>query len=52
MKAYIAARMAEASSWNAILGVVMASYMLPPPWAWLALAAGVAGVMLPDGGKP
>jgi hypothetical protein len=51
MKAYIAARMAEASSWNAILGVVMASYMLPPPWAWLALAAGVAGVMLPDGGK-
>ena len=52
MKAYLQARLCEASSWNAVLGVVMASCMLPPPWAWLALAAGVAGVMLPDGGKP
>jgi len=44
---YIKARLAEGSTWAAITVAISGGAMLPAPYSWLAIAAGVIGALVP-----
>lgn len=48
--AYLKARLGERSSWAGIGTAIVGGSALPAPFNWLAIAAGVIGVLTPGGG--
>lgn len=44
---YIKARAGEASTWASIVAAITAGATLPSPYSWLAIGAGVVGVLTP-----
>lgn len=48
---YLRKRLEERSTWAAIGVAVTAGAALSPPYSWLAIAAGVVGVLVPSPGR-
>ncbi|CAB5162117.1 hypothetical protein UFOVP152_4 [uncultured Caudovirales phage] len=44
---YVKARLAERSTWAAITLAITGGAALSSPYSWLAIAAGVAGALVP-----
>jgi len=46
---YLKARLGEKSTWAGIVVAVTGGAALSAPYSWLAIGAGVVGVLVPDG---
>lgn len=51
MIGYIKARLAESSTWGAVVLAITGGAALPSPYSWLAISAGVIGAIVPTSGK-
>jgi hypothetical protein len=47
--AFVRRRLGERSTWTGIVLAVTGAAIVPEPYSWLALAAGVIGAIVPDG---
>ena len=45
---HLKARLAEKSSWAGIVLAITGGAALPAPYSWLAIAAGIVGVLIPE----
>lgn len=49
---YLMNRLEERSTWAGIAIAVTGASALSPPYSWIVIALGVAGVLAPTPGKP
>jgi hypothetical protein len=49
---HLKSRLGEKSSWAGIVAAVSGGALLPAPYSWLAIAAGIIGVLVPEAPKP
>lgn len=46
--AYLKRRLGERSTWAAVVLAISGGALLPSPYSWLAIAAGIIGALTPE----